>query len=107
MVMAADIVSRFKAGEPVLYYTYTPLWVSQMLRPGVEVEWLEVPFTVASRRCEREHDPAGWTQHRLFESTTSGSLPITSSSRQNPVAKKWFELVTIPIDDVNTENLQI
>ena len=27
--------------------------------------------------------------------------------KANPVAKKWFELVTIPIDDVNKENLQI
>ena len=106
MVMAADVVSRFKAGEPVLYYTYTPLWVSQVLRPGVEVEWLEVPFTsLPGDAKENTTLPDG--RNIGFSVNNIRIIANNEFLKANPVAKKWFELVTIPIDDVNKENLQI
>ena len=35
--LMADTIARFKAGQPVLYYTWTPYWVSAELRPGKDV----------------------------------------------------------------------
>ena len=35
--LMADTIARFKAGKPVLYYTWTPFWVSGVLRPNQEV----------------------------------------------------------------------
>ena len=43
--LIADTITRFKAGKPVLYYTWTPYWVSNELKPGKDVVWLEVPFS--------------------------------------------------------------
>ncbi len=43
-----DAVERVNAGESTLYYTWTPLWQSGVLRPGEEVVWLAVPFA----RCQ-------------------------------------------------------
>ncbi len=29
----------------MLYYTWTPYWVSDVLKPGKDVVWLQVPFS--------------------------------------------------------------
>lgn len=85
-----DAIERIKAGKPTLYYTWTPLWVSAVLRPGQEVSWLTVPKdptaddakTVAStvedigNLASQEH-PAHHRQHHKF-------------LEANPAAKAWF-----------------
>ncbi|MBA2042113.1 glycine betaine/L-proline ABC transporter substrate-binding protein ProX, partial [Escherichia coli] len=43
--MMADTISRYKEGKPVFYYTWTPYWVSNELKPGKDVVWLQVPFS--------------------------------------------------------------
>lgn len=43
--MMADTIARFKEGKPVIYYTWTPYWVSDVLKPGKDVVWLQVPFS--------------------------------------------------------------
>lgn len=43
--MIANVISRYNAGKPVLYYTWTPYWVSFILKPGTDVVWLTVPFS--------------------------------------------------------------
>lgn len=106
MTMAADVVARFKAGEPVLYYTYTPLWVSQVLRPGVDVEWLEVPFTsLPDDAKDNTLLPDG--RNVGFSVNTIRIIANNDFLKKSPAAKRWFELVTIPIEDVNAENLKI
>ena len=42
--LMADTIARFEQDEPILYYTWTPLWVSGRAVPGEDVEWLEVPI---------------------------------------------------------------
>ncbi|MFD1810490.1 glycine betaine ABC transporter substrate-binding protein [Gemmobacter lanyuensis] len=41
----ADTIARQRNGDAVLYYTWTPYWVSGALVPGKDVEWLSVPYT--------------------------------------------------------------
>ncbi len=43
--MIADAITRYKEGKPILYYTWTPYWVSDVLVPGRDVVWLQVPFS--------------------------------------------------------------
>ena len=43
--LMADVIQRHKAGQPILYFTWTPYWVSNVLVPGKDVVWLEVPFS--------------------------------------------------------------
>ena len=39
-----ETIARYKAGRPVLYYTWTPNWTVGELAPGREAVWLETPF---------------------------------------------------------------
>ncbi len=37
-------VQRFTDGEPLLYFNFTPNWTNGVLVPGVDVNWIPVPF---------------------------------------------------------------
>jgi glycine betaine/proline transport system substrate-binding protein len=98
-----DAIERVKEGKSVLYYTWTPLWVSGVLRPGKEVAWLNVKETSL---------PDGKTDNTTVEGLGNLGFPVNDQMviankaflDKNPSAKKFFELVTVPIDDINAEN---
>lgn len=98
-----DAIERIKEGKPTLYYTWTPLWVSAVLRPGKEVVWLNVKQTSL---------PDGKTDNTTVPGLGNLGFPVndqmvianTAFVNANPSAKKWFELVQVPIEDINAEN---
>lgn len=105
--MMADVLTRFNNGEPILYYTWTPLWVSQILRPGHEVQWLEVHYTdlPEGEESAETHLPDG--RNVGFAINKMRVLANQEFIEANPAAKKFFELVEIPIADINAENYLI
>jgi glycine betaine/proline transport system substrate-binding protein len=105
--LIADTISRYKAGEPILYYTWTPMWVSGVLVPGEDVTWLSVPFT--SLPGERTD-----VDTSMPDGTNTGFavnlIRVIANKRfldENPAAKKFFELAKIPVNDVSAENILI
>ena len=105
--LIADTIARYKAGESILYYTWTPLWVSGILVPGKNVEWLTVPFTsLPGERTETDTTlPDG--RNLGFAVNTVRVIANKRFLEDNPAAKRFFELAAISIDDVNAENLLI
>lgn len=100
--MIADAMARFQNGQPILYYTWTPYWVSGALVPGRDVEWLSVPYTSL---------PDGETGNTEFEGKNLGfavdSIGVVARNdflEANPAAKKLFEDAKIDINDVSAEN---
>ncbi|MBN8630651.1 MAG: glycine betaine/L-proline ABC transporter substrate-binding protein ProX [Rhodobacterales bacterium] len=98
----ADTIARQKNGEPVLYYTWTPYWVSGALVPGEDVEWLDVPYTSL---------PDGATGQTEFEGKNLGfavdSIGVVARNdflAANPAAAKLFEVAKIDINDISAEN---
>lgn len=51
--MISDTITRFKEGKPVLYYTWTPYWVSDVMVPGRDVVWLQGAVLFPAGRDER------------------------------------------------------
>lgn len=98
----ADTIARQRNGDAVLYYTWTPYWVSGALVPGKDVEWLSVPYTSL---------PDGGTGVTEFEGKNLGfavdSIRVVARKdflEANPAAAKLFEVATIDINDVSAEN---
>lgn len=98
----ADTIARYKTGKPILYYTWTPYWVSGALVPGKDVEWLSVPYTSL---------PDGATGETTFNGKNLGfavdSLRVVARNdflKANPAAKKLFEEAKIDINDISAEN---
>ncbi|MDW4548928.1 glycine betaine/L-proline ABC transporter substrate-binding protein ProX [Defluviimonas sp. D31] len=98
----ADTIARQANGDPVLYYTWTPYWVSGALVPGTDVEWLAVPYTSL---------PDGATGETEFEGKNLGfavdSIRVVARNdflAANPAAAKLFELAKIGINDISAQN---
>ena len=103
-----DAVERVKSGQSTLYYTWTPLWLSGVLRPGEEVTWLTVPYTSLPDRTDDESATTVDGIGNLgFAVNSQHVIANTDWLNENPVARKWFELVHIPIGDINAQNMKV
>ncbi|WP_170433206.1 glycine betaine/L-proline ABC transporter substrate-binding protein ProX [Ruegeria arenilitoris] len=101
----ADTIARSEGGENVLYYTWTPYWVSGVLVPGENVEFLAVPYSSL---------PDGATAETTFEGKDLGfavdSIRVVATDEfltANPAAEKLFELAKIDINDISAQNKKI
>ncbi|NES08449.1 MAG: proline/glycine betaine ABC transporter substrate-binding protein ProX, partial [Okeania sp. SIO2F4] len=98
----------YKQGEPILYFAYNPHWISAILKPGKDVVWLEVPFTsLPDMRNIKEEDTLLDGKNIGFSRTQQRIVANKKFLEANPVAKRWFELVEIPVADMNGESLRI
>ena len=103
----ADTISRYKQGQPILYYTWTPQWVSGILVPEKDTVWLTVPFTALPKGQEDAMTtlPDGRNLgHSIVKIWTFANKKFAD---ENPPAKRFLELVKIPIDDINAQNLRM
>ncbi|MDH3378197.1 MAG: glycine betaine/L-proline ABC transporter substrate-binding protein ProX [Gammaproteobacteria bacterium] len=98
----ADTIARKEGDKPVLYYTWTPYWVSGVLVPGDNVEWIAVPYSSL---------PDGRKANTSFDGKDLGfevnSLRVVANNKfldANPGARKFFEMAKININDVSAQN---
>ena len=102
--LIANTVARFKQGKPVLFYAWTPYWLSNVLRPGVDTVWLEVP------RSSMPGVQAG-TNTTLPNGKNYG-FPINHQYivgnktwvGQHPAAAQLFALMKLPVADISSQN---
>ena len=101
----ADTIARHQQGEPVLYYTWTPYWVSGVLVPGVNVQWLDVPYT--SLPDERTGNTEHEGRNLGFEVNSIGIVANRRFLDENPAARKLFEMITIGLNSISAQNNKI
>ncbi len=109
ILLLADAISRYQQGQSVLYYAFNPHWVSTVLEPDKDVIWLEVPFTSLpeSQKNITEQDTSVGGKNLGFAVDRQRIFANKKFLAVNPVAKRWFELVEIPAEDINVESLYI
>ena len=105
--LMADTITRFKAGQPILYYTWTPYWVSAELRPGKDVVWLEVPFSsLPGEQAKMDtRQPSG--KNYGFVVNTQHIVANKDFVQKNPAAGKLFEVMKVSVGDINAQNLRM
>ncbi|MER8401968.1 glycine betaine/L-proline ABC transporter substrate-binding protein ProX [Mesorhizobium sp. M1348] len=103
----ADAIQRIKEGKPTVYYTFTPFWLSSILRPGHEVVWLTVPFTALPDDQAGSVTEVANIGNTGFPIMTMRVMANTEFLDSNPAARKWFELLSVPVEDVNSENVLV
>ncbi|WP_251080746.1 glycine betaine/L-proline ABC transporter substrate-binding protein ProX [Motilimonas cestriensis] len=103
----ADTISRYKKGDPILYYTWTPYWVSGVLVPGKDVVWLEVPFSAlpGERKDIDTTLPNG--KNYGFEMNSMRIVANKEFTEKNPAAAKLFEIMKLDINAVSAQNMMM
>ena len=111
--LIADTIARFEAGQPVLYYTWTPNWTVGELVPGRDVVWLETPFPSLPPAqaafleqtsipgipgCAGDPCLVGWPPNDIRAVANSSFLEA------NPPVRRLLEQVVIPLADISEQN---
>ncbi len=102
--LMADTIARFKAGKPVLYYTWTPYWVSAVLRPGRDVVWLQVPFSASVDGADTRLANG---RNYGFEADEEQIVANRAFVERHPAAGRLFAAMRLPIADINAQNLRM
>ena len=107
--LLANSITRYQQGESIIFYAYNPHWISAILKPDQDVVWLEVPFTSLPEGLENvtEEDTSVKGKNYGFPKTEQRIVANKKFLEANPIAKRWFELVQIPPEDINQESLRI
>ncbi len=105
--LMADTIARFKEGKPIFYYTWMPNWIVAVLRPGIDVTQLSVPFTaLPGERAEKDTSLPDGTNPG-FVANKNYVLANRDWAEAHPAAAKFFELFRFPIDELAAAMLRM
>lgn len=105
--LMADTIARFRQDKPVLYYTWTPYWVSAVLRPGADVVWLQVPFSSSQGDGGSVDTQLPNGRNYGFQANQEQIVANRAFVEKNPAAGRLFEVMKLPIGDINAQNLRM
>ncbi|MEM9221190.1 MAG: glycine betaine/L-proline ABC transporter substrate-binding protein ProX [Pseudomonadota bacterium] len=101
----ADTIARYEAGDPIIYYTWTPYWVSGVLVPGEDVEWLSVPYTSLPDGVEADTEFNG--RNLGFAVDNMYILAASDFLKENPPIGALFAAAKIDVNDISAQNKQM
>jgi glycine betaine/proline transport system substrate-binding protein len=112
----ASALGNYKDNKPVFFYTWTPNWTVYKFKPGEDVMWINVPEIKPS-------DAQKGFEDRMTVSGVVGAVTdpvklgfVASDIRvvanknflaANPAAKRFFEVFTLPLEDINAQNTRM
>ncbi len=108
--LVAGVRDRVAAGEPALFYAWTPNWTYQVLTPGTDVVWLEstaledeeAGTTVEGLRgCASDPCDLGWAVSSIRAVGNEDFLD------DNPDIRRLLDVVSIPLSDIATQNAKM
>lgn len=98
----ADAIARHANGESILYYTWTPYWVSGALVPGRDVEWISVPYTSLPDGVEANTEFDG--KNLGFAVDAMYILARDEFLEANPSAAALFAAARLDVNDISAQN---
>ncbi|NEP55817.1 MAG: glycine betaine/L-proline ABC transporter substrate-binding protein ProX [Symploca sp. SIO2G7] len=109
LALIADTITRYEQGENVLYLAFNSLWIATVLKLDEDVIWLEVPFTSLPEKQGKltAKDTSVDGKNLGFPKDRQRIITNKQFLAANPAAKRWFELVKIPIEDMSAQSLRI
>jgi len=109
----ASALGAYKSGEPIFFYTWAPNWTIFKLKPGKDVMWINVPEIIPkeSQKAAVERMTVSGVEGAVSDPVKLGfvvsDIRIVANKEfiaANPAAKKFFELFTLPLIDINEQN---
>ncbi|AYH43920.1 glycine betaine/L-proline ABC transporter substrate-binding protein ProX [Azoarcus sp. DN11] len=104
--LMADTITRYKQGQPILYFTWAPQWISGVLVPGKDVVWLEVPRTDLPGGDNSVNTMVDG-KNLGFAVDTIKAVLNKDFARKNPPAREFLAHVQISAADESAQNLKM
>lgn len=100
----ADTIARYKSGNPIIYYTWTPYWVSGELVPGKDVVWIQVPSKGIEGKPLIDTKLSNGKNYG-FNLATMNIVVNKKFAEAHPDAAKLFSIMKLNVNDINAENM--
>ncbi|MEA3383143.1 MAG: glycine betaine/L-proline ABC transporter substrate-binding protein ProX [Campylobacterota bacterium] len=100
--LIANTIANYKTGKSILYYTWTPYWVSGKLVPGKDVVFLEVthsanPNTPSTKLANGADYGFNINNQRIVSNA--------STLKNHKDIVKLFNLVKLSVNDISGQNM--
>ena len=112
----ASAMAGYKNGGPIFFYTWAPNWTIFKMKPGKDVVWINVPeinpTKAQSSAVERMtvQGLEGAVSDPVKLGFVASDIQIVANkkfTKQNPAARKFFEVFTLPLADINEQNTRM
>ena len=112
----ASALASYKNGEPIFFYTWAPNWTIFKLKPGEDVMWINVPEIIPKESQESAldrmtvSDIEGAVSNPIKLGFVVSDIQIVANKEfisKNPAAKRFFEVFTLPLIDINAQNTRM
>ena len=99
----ADIISKYKNGQSILFYTWTPNWTVGTLKLGEDIVWIDVPYSgtksVSVPNATKSKINMGFGADDIRPAANVDFL------KANPKVEKMLKKASIPLADIAAQNL--
>lgn len=112
----ADAVARYQAGEPILFYTWTPNWTVGELKPGEDVVWLQVQSAALPDDQKDMEDyisvagVTGCADDPCVMGWPANDIEVVANDQflaDNPAAAALLAEMSIPLADIFAQNAEM
>ena len=101
----ADIISKYKNGQSILFYTWTPNWTVGTLKLGKDIVWIDVPYSktksVSVPNATKSKINMGFGADDIRPAANVDFL------KANPKVEKMLKKASIPLADIAAQNLKM
>jgi len=114
--MMDETITRYKQGEPILFYTWTPNWTVGTLVPGKDVVWIQVPFASLPKEKENLKNQTtikgvpGCVDDPCAMGFPPNNIRVVANKQflvKYPDIKRLLKLVKIPLKDISRQNAKM
>lgn len=103
--LMAGTIAQFNRGEPVLYYTWVPYWVSAVMKPGTDVSWMEVPFSSLPGSGKDVDTSLPNGKDYGFRANTQHIVANQDFVNKYPFTEVLFNAMEVSSADISAQNL--
>jgi len=114
--MMEETIVRYKQGDPILFYTWTPNWTVGTLVPGKDVVWIQVPFASLPKEKEALKNQTtikavpGCVSDPCAMGFPPNDIRVVANKQfleNYPDVRRLLELVKIPLKDISRQNAKM
>ncbi len=100
--MIADTMARHKTGKPILFWTWTPYWVTGQLVPGKDITFLQVTKSAHPKGIDTQLSNGA---NYGFAINSQKIVANASVKTKHKDIAKLFDIVKLSVNDVSGQNM--
>ncbi len=100
--LLANTIANYKTGKPILYYTWTPYWVSGILVPGKDVTFLQVTHSANPNTDSTKHPNGADYGFNVNHQRIVSNASVKTNHKD---IAKLFDIIKIDVNDISGQNM--